>query len=785
MIMKRKISTSRLILATAVAAIPAMAITAYGTPGSASLRGADSETATRVQQSADSLSVTAADSLAILQADSLSRTLDEFVVTFTKPLVQNDGATLTYNVEEDPDSKSNSVMEMLRKVPMVTVDAEENIKVKGSSNFKIYMNGKENPMLSGDPKTVLKSMPASTIKKIEVITDPGAKYDAEGTGGILNIVTTGKQTLEGYTANLSAWGGNSNVGASAYGRTKIHNVTAGASFSWNDNFVDGFKRTGEGYTENLTSETERLQRNTSESDNRWNYVGGNLSLSWEPDTLNLYTLEGYIGSNFFNSKTDYNVEMLSAGGEKVWSLRRKNSSTYDGLWANVQGSYQHTFGRQGHHIIGTYLFNFGKDNSDNVYETSDAENYSEPFPWRRTDYDSYMGKHTLQIDYANPMGEHNTLEAGLKGSWTLSRGTTSPYYGSDADDALPRQSELMRLNQYQDIMAAYVSHTGDFGKFATRVGVRYEHTRMGIDYKVAGYDNFKTILNDWVPNASVTYRLNSSDNFRLAYQMRINRPGIDVLNPFRNTMSINSVSYGNPDLKSVMSHSVSLGFNHYGMGKVNGSVSVGYRRENNQIESYSFMRDNILHSTYANLGHYQEIYLNGNIQWTIIPDMTLGVYAYADWEQYKIATADLRRKKCGWMWNYNADWSYRLPHSIRLSAYGGQGSGWFNLDYEGKGWYYYGLSVSKSFLKNDALSISASLQNLLPSYRNHSYSSSGEGYRQWGSQRIRFWNARISISWRFGNLSADVKRTDANIESDGTVNGSSQGGGSQGGGGGR
>ena len=109
-----------------------------------------------------------------------------------KPLVKADIDKITYDIEEDPDSKTNNVLEMLRKVPMVTVDGDENIKVNGSAGFKVYVNGRPNNMMSKNPKDVLKSMPASSIKKIEVITNPGPKYDAEGVGGILNIVTVGK-----------------------------------------------------------------------------------------------------------------------------------------------------------------------------------------------------------------------------------------------------------------------------------------------------------------------------------------------------------------------------------------------------------------------------------------------------------------------------------------------------------------------------------------------------------------------------------------------------------------
>ena len=126
-----------------------------------------------------------------LRADSIFKSLElqGVEVVKQKSLVKSDIDKITYDIESDPDSKSNSVIEMLRKIPMVTVDGEDNIQVNGSSSFKIYVNNKPNQMMSNNPKEVLKSMPATSIKKIEVITNPGPKYDAEGVGGILNIIT--------------------------------------------------------------------------------------------------------------------------------------------------------------------------------------------------------------------------------------------------------------------------------------------------------------------------------------------------------------------------------------------------------------------------------------------------------------------------------------------------------------------------------------------------------------------------------------------------------------------
>lgn len=247
-----------------------------------------------VQISSAAALVLTNDSTATTQvADSLSIpdvTLDDIVVTGTRKLIKSDGATLTYSVEEDPEAATNSTLEILRKVPGVTVDANDDIKVNGQSSFKIYLNGREDPMLKGDVKTILKSMPAATIKRIEVISEPGAKYEAEGTGGILNIVTITKQSLSGYLTNLNFYLSSNNSGGSAYARTKVGNVTGSAQVSYNNGRLFHRYNTYESTIENLESDINHLQTSSGRSRNSWDYLGGNLNLSWEPDTLNLFTL---------------------------------------------------------------------------------------------------------------------------------------------------------------------------------------------------------------------------------------------------------------------------------------------------------------------------------------------------------------------------------------------------------------------------------------------------------------------------------------------------------------
>ncbi len=144
-------------------------------------------------------------SLGQIEMTESSTELQEVSVTAQRPLVKVEIDKLTYSAKDDPEASTSNVLELLRKVPLVTVDGEDNIQLKGSSSFKIYMNGKPSNMISNNPSQVLKSMPANSVKDIEVITDPGARYDAEGVGGIINIITD-KRADEGYSGSVGANG---------------------------------------------------------------------------------------------------------------------------------------------------------------------------------------------------------------------------------------------------------------------------------------------------------------------------------------------------------------------------------------------------------------------------------------------------------------------------------------------------------------------------------------------------------------------------------------------------
>ena len=328
-----------------------------------------------------------------------SKELGQVEIVAQKPLVKVDVDKIEYNIEDDPDSKTNSVIEMLRKVPLVTVDGEDNIQVNGSSSFKIHVNGKPNNMMSNNPKEVLKSMPANTIKYIEVITSPGAKYDAEGVGGILNIVTVGSG-FEGYTATFSARASNMGLGGGAYATIKQGKLTLTGNYNYSYNNQPASY--SEGYREDYESVDQKYLESTNTSDYSGQFQHGNLEASYEIDTLRLITMSigMYGGGN--DNDAEGNTEMWNAAHDKTaYSYRTLTQG--DGSWYSIRGNidYQRVSKKNKNRMFTlSYKINTQPQESDNYNRYLDRYQVPEVFQL----YNSHtFGKtntteHTFQAD---------------------------------------------------------------------------------------------------------------------------------------------------------------------------------------------------------------------------------------------------------------------------------------------------------------------------------------------------------------------------------------------------
>lgn len=708
----------------------------------------------------------------VAPADSVgakTEMLDEFVVTASKKLVESDGAKLTYNVSEDAQAQSSPVMDILRKVPGVSVDAEDNIRVNGQTNFKIFLNGKEDPTIQGDVKNILKSMPASTIRKIEVISDPGAKYEAEGVGGILNIVTLQRQTLQGFMSNLNLWASNNMIGGSLSARTKIKNVTADLQVSYNTGQPYHKYATGNQKYEYLTvtSPGETYLRETEQRFrmSNFHYTGIRLNTSWEPDSLNLFTLSGNL--SFFKNYNDLS-EITSGSdiaGTLLWNFRRETLRAPESdRGGSVQASYQHTFGAEGaHNLVLSYSYSNNDNSRDFLLRSFDDWNYPLDYVYSSNYSKGFSDTHIFQIDYSNPLSKLLTLEVGAKGSLFRNHNHSLASYGGADGVMMPDKLSEMRIRQFRDIGAAYLSGDFTLGKLKSRLGLRYEYTRMGLRYPDMKDRDYTTILNDLVPNASVSYNFTDASNLRLAYQMRISRPSLSTLNPYRNTITEGTVKYGNPNLKSEKMHNIYLSYSNYDH-PLSGSVKINYMNEANMITDIIFLQNGLINSTYDNIGRWQNLELELNLSWQPLADFNINFYNGNSRNWMKADSELLKCSKNYWQSYFNLSADYLFPCKIRLSGWGGFNTPWQDLQSKGQSFYYYGLGISRSFLKDDALQITLNTNNFLPTHRQNKYTQESETVKQSVSFRYPQWHVGLGINFRFGGLKAQVKRTAAQIE---------------------
>lgn len=691
-------------------------------------------------------------------------TLDEFVIEQRKKLVESDGAKLTYNVTEDPQAAASNILDVLKKVPGISVDAEDNVKVNGQSSFRILMNGHEDPMLRGDLKTVLKSLPAGTVKKIEVISEPGAKYESEGLGGILNIVTDHTKSLSGFSTQLSTWIGSLQAGGYINGKTKLNKLMLDATLSYNTSRIREPEISASRKYEYLNDPSFRLQQSDQKLKNSWDYTGANVNMSWEPDSLNLFTFSMQYGHNGSTLRGDDNRSMYDHDMHPIWTINREINQKKIFNNAAFQASFQHNFKREDNNLVVSYEFDFGRMKNTNNYLLKFAEGaISEPeFSSNRTkDSDK---SHILQIDYSNRLSPKHLFEAGGKAYITLADQFNLPLFGESEDSASPDENQSVDLTQFKDIYSLYSSYTGSFSKWSLKAGLRYEHTRMGAKYRAGDYPDYVRHLNDIVPNAAVSYNFSPSTSLRLAYQMRISRPGISQVNPYRNTMTPGQVTYGNPDLKSVRIHNMSIAYSNYG-GSVGGSMKFFYRYTGNNISSYIFMQDGLLNSTSDNLGVYHAPGVEISGSWNVTSDLSWSIYGSTTYEYLKSDSQLLKAKNCGWQGYVNTDINYTLPCKIRTSAYGGFWTPWRSLQENGSDiGYYYGVGVSRSWLKDDALTVQLGASDFFTPHRTSASRMESESAIVDYRVKYSVWNVAVGITFKFGGLKASVRSTAANIE---------------------
>ena len=687
---------------------------------------------------------------------------------------------LSYDVQNDEQAKSISTLDMLRKVPMVSVDGQDNVLVRGSSNYKIYRNGHPDPSLSGqNVSQVLKSMPAGMIKSIEVITDPGAREDAEGTNYILNIVMKNNAGMSGVTGTLSGavdpfQGIHSE---SAYITAQKGKFTFSVNYSYahmSKESRDMLIRTDNYFKSSGTTQSTSM-RQKSPIDMHF----GEFSASYEINPKNLLTFS-FGGSSFGLKQDSYSSNaMTSRNGDSIYEYdartwNPKNPKYYD---AHGRVDYQMQTNKPGESLTISYMYAGNGNKSKTNNDFNNIKTASFDYSGFLNDSKETSNEHTGQIDYIRPLSQKFTMEWGGKYIGRDNKSRTDIEYAN----ATTTKDVHSRFNHNTQVAAAYTEWLFNSGKWSAQAGIRYEYSYLHASYPDGSASSFHKNLSDWVPSASVRYSFSPMTTLKVGYSSSINRPGISYLNPAR-VETPSSLNYGNPALNSAMNHSFTLEFMKMSQ-KMMLTLSPFVNFSNDQISEVSFVRDEKTVSTYDDVLKNRRYGADGFIRYTPFTGTSIMFNGHVENNKMKNNNLDLELD--GWSGTAMAFVQQNLPWKLILNVGGGGSFGRSLASVYGYGpnYYYYTASLQRSFLKEDRLTVSIAAVNPFDwDHNNLTMKTVNGDYTGKTKIDVRIRQVGLRLSYRFGNLKAGVKRVNRTIENDDIVGGVQNGANSQAGG---
>jgi outer membrane receptor protein involved in Fe transport len=543
-----------------------------------------------------------------------SNQLKEVTITHVKPLMKREVDRISYDVQADPENKVITVLDMMRRVPLLSVDATDNIKLQGNTNYKILINGKPSALIARNPADVFRSMPASNIQKIEVITTPPAKYDAEGLAGIINIITK-KDIEQGYNGSINTrysniWGPGVNLNLTM--KQGKFGIGGYAGYNKRSKVTTGFSNINQSSTSANTNDANYEfsdLRQSGTNTNTGNYTYANTELTYEADSLNLLT-----GTfEYYGGKGSSDRDLLS----NLSSTYTRNSNGYRS-YSNIDSkdkgfgaglNYQLGFKRNKEQLLtGSYKYNYSATNQFNGIEFVERVNYTNP---NYRQYNTSGSKeHTLQLDYVQPL-KKLTIEAGAK---AIFRNNYSDSYNEVLSNTAQYITDPAQINNFdyqQNVYSLYNSYQLKFNdKWVAKGGLRLERTTVnaneGVDQQYANL----------IPSISIQRTFKTS-SLNLAYTDRIQRPGIWQLNPFINSQNPNLINVGNPDLQAVVSHGFEFNYSNFKKGSIN--LGLNYKFANNTVENITVIdpATAVSISTFQNVGANKRLGIDLNVNYPL------------------------------------------------------------------------------------------------------------------------------------------------------------------------
>jgi len=676
-------------------------------------------------------------------------------VTGKKATFESKIDKLVYNADQDITTAGGDASDVMQRVPLLAVDGEGNLTLRGSGNIQILVNGRQSTIFQSNPGEALKSIPAEQIKSVEVITVPTAKYDGEGSAGIINIITK-KKTIEGFTGNVGGTLGTRSNSANlslnyASGRFGL-NFNGGGWASWPRESSTSFFR--EDFV--AGAEPRTLEQ---ESNGETNFYGPRATLGAFYDFNAFNSLSTSITYRGFGRNQDAQTDAtLNDPNADIFEDFTRDSETQ-----SLRGGFDWTtdyvrkFSKPDQELA--FAFQISGDQSTTENNILQMGNDPSLFLDEFNENDGLNLETTFQVDYTHPFSKAVKLEVGAK---SVLRDIESDFeYRSrevaDADYTIdPARSDV--FNYDQDVYAGYASFNIKLGEnYGLVAGARYEFTELAGDFDSGDFEAFDNTYDNVLPSIIVSRKFGQFTSVKASYTKRIQRPSLFFINPYVDLSDPRDIQRGNPELLPENSDQYEINMNTYIKGVVL-NASVYYRQTNDVIQRIlDVTEDGVSITSFRNTGTNKSIGANffSSVTikdiWSIRGGANVFTYNAEGIVDGETVTNDAI------VWNGNINTSLQLPKDFVFEVNGFYRSPRQTLQGQRASYRRISFGLQKELWDKKArIGLVASQ----PFSRDLTFENELEGatFRQVSTNRFESRSIGITFNYRFGKLDFNNRR---------------------------
>lgn len=683
--------------------------------------------------------------------------LKEVSVVGEKNMFQMDIDKKVFNVDKNITSTGGSALDVLQNVPSVSVDASGGVSLRGKSNVNILIDGRPATLMGGDINSALQSLPASSIDNIAIITNPSAKYDAEGQAGIINIITkVNKSNGLSGTATLGAGTGNKyNGGINMNLRKDKWNFALNSNFRLSQN-----RHTG--YTDRKYFNSDSGSHNDENRTRRFNGNFNSLSVAYSPNTQNTITITQNVNFMRFGS-AGYQVYDLFSRPNDIYDRQHRDQEFKGGPNSGTTSTnWLLKFKKPKQELVTDASISYSKSNSEQNIGTYNLDNYNNIIS--NTIAQQVLGNNknrnaNFQSDFTTPVGTNGKFETGIKSQnlWfeSVNNATiTIPNGGTYTDPLLQNQFKYQ-----QHTHAAYTNYSNQIDKFSYQGGLRVEDAVYSGYGGITGSTYYSNSFLNLFPSAYVAYQIKDMQQIYLNYTRRTSRPWFMQLMPYINISNALDTTSGNPNLKPEFTDNIELAYNQQLPKGNNITASIYFQNTNNLIQNYTkSYADGTSFSQRVNLasGQTYGLELIGKTQITKSWDATLSANLFNNQLIGSNIDPSLNNNGFAWFTKLNSNYKINKQYSLQLMANYNSPKPTVQGQVEDN--YWMDLAFKANLLKDNRLTITLNVSDIfntrsyrtdynLPLYYQYSYSKR--------ESRV----GTITLSYRFGNTNNNMSNT--------------------------